>query len=107
MLGKRVHTRTRVLKRFFLAKPIAVRSCMDAFQTGRVAETAISHSIGRQLRARCVVAAALAACNFFVSAAEVSQWEVDLSRGIGYRKQGNLELSIEMLAQSARAASTD
>jgi Flp pilus assembly protein TadD len=56
---------------------------------------------------RCIGVAAFAAWSCLASAAEVSQWELDLSRGIAYRKQGNLELSIDMLARSARAASTD
>ena len=73
----------------------------------RVAWAAALHSTGWQSLIRCMVVAAFAAWNFLASAAELSQWELDLSRGIAYRKQGNLELSIDMLAQSARSATTD
>ena len=56
---------------------------------------------------RGLIVVAIAARSFAAVAGEASQWQQDLSTGIAHRQQGNLDLSIRFLSQSARVATTD
>lgn len=56
---------------------------------------------------RYIVATILLATNILAFADEAMQWETAISTGIGYRQQGNLSLSIDLLAKARQVASTD
>lgn len=56
---------------------------------------------------RCIVVVALAMSSLLAFAEEAVQWQTAIPTGIAYRQQGKLQLSIDLLTQAKRKASTD